>query len=82
MIKTINPEQYQLINFSGKNYRLIPATDWYPPDFVDVRYKTLSGHSILCYYSPATNQVIQSSTEKVIPLTELVAWLREDHCAR
>lgn len=74
------PEHYDLVHGqSGKKFRAIPISDWFPPDYVDVNAKTNDGRWVQIYYSPACGNLCMTDIDQKLAISaELIDyWLKE-----
>lgn len=74
------PEHYDLVHgSSGKKFRAIPISDWFPPDYVDVNAKTKDGKWVQIYHSPACGNLCMTDlSQKLAISADLIDfWLKE-----
>lgn len=78
---SFNPLEYPEYaeQITDGDYRVIPFSDWLPPDFEDVLCSRGGGFKMM-YFSPATGMMVPSDTEyagEAINPTELKEWLKK-----
>lgn len=78
----IDPAKYEIVNIicgaSAGQYRQIPFSDWFPPDFEDVYCSRGNGLKLM-YFSPSTVMMLPSDTEWAgwpVKPSDLTFWLR------
>ena len=74
------PEHYDLVHGgSGKKFRAIPISDWFPPDYVDVNAKTKDGKWVQIYYSPACGNLCMTDLDQKLAISAdlILFWLKE-----
>lgn len=73
----IDAEKYQY--YSEVNYKMIPFSDWFPPDFADVLCD-IGGELRIMYYSPARNCMVLNeglSAGESVNSNLLTYWLKK-----
>lgn len=73
------PDHYDLVHgSSGAKFRVIPITDWLPPDYVDVNAKTKDGKWVQIYYSPACGNLCMTDLDEKLAISDdlIDFWLK------